>query len=139
LNGSLTSSVLRGQTELWWEFFLDSLQMVGSQIREGNWTSISFESSHANGASVVFAFSWLLSYLVSNLAEILFRSFAEGGHSNNRLEKVGECNLLMEKVSEAFFHVLIEYHLCLWCLHGWPASYWFLIADKWTSGSRFQK
>jgi hypothetical protein len=68
---------------------------------------------HANGASVVFAFSWLLSYLVSNLAEIIFRSFAEGGHSSNRLEKVGECNLIMEKVSEAFFHVLIEYHLCL--------------------------
>jgi hypothetical protein len=38
---------------------------------------------------------------------------AEGGHSSNRLEKVGECNLLMEKVSEAFFHVLIECHLCL--------------------------
>ncbi len=54
-----------------------------------------------------------LSYLVSNLAEIIFRSFAEGGHSSNRLEKVGECNLIMEKVSEAFFHVLIEYHLCL--------------------------
>jgi len=56
--------------------------------------------------------------------------------SSWRLEKVGQCNMLMEKVS-APFSVLMIFIPGMWRIHGWSAWSGFLVVDKWRV-SRFQ-
>jgi hypothetical protein len=72
---------------------LGSFTMVGSQIREGNRTSILSETSHVTGAIalvgvnlVVLSLSLSVAILPWSkaLAEILFRSFALVGDSSSR-------------------------------------------------------
>ncbi len=87
-----------GSSLIWMEVFLQSLEVkekncggssfsrsftiVGSHMREGNWTSILLDSSHINEAIVfvVVAFSWMLSCLVLYLTKNNFKSFALVGY-----------------------------------------------------------
>ncbi len=102
--------------------------MVGSQIRD--FTSIAFESSHVNRAItlIVVDFSWLISCLVLNLAEILLGLSMHWRDSNNRQEKVDKFNLLMENISAALFVLMILFMplMCTWLIN----SILILVVDK---------
>jgi len=84
--------------------------IVGSQIREGNWTSILLEFTCLVDVNLV-ALSFLVAILLwaKMLAEVL---------SHPRREKLSRCNMLMEKVNVAFSVLMITFMHGTWRMHG---------------------
>ncbi len=99
-----------------------SFAIVGSQIREGNWTSILLEFTCLVDVNLV-ALSFLVAILLwsKTLADVL---------SHPRREKLSRCNMLMEKVKCGF---LCSYdNIYAWHMeNAWLISLtWIFVVDK---------